>query len=64
MTARARAPTVAAAPPPKPGAVTVVTVKMSADHLAMLGRLVEHHGCNQSEIIRLAVERLAERLPT
>lgn len=63
MTARAKAPAVAVAPPKPASATTVLTVKMSGSHVGMIARLVEHYGCNQSEILRLAVERLFERLP-
>lgn len=58
----ARAPTIAT-PPEAPRAPprTVVTCKLPAEHLAMLDRLAVKLG-NRSEAIRVAIERLHERM--
>lgn len=59
------APAIAPPPPARPSnGVKVITVKMSAEYLAKLEALEQRLGCNQSEIVRMAVDRLHERMVT
>lgn len=59
-------PAPAIAPPPARSATKtrVITVKMSPDHFGMLQALEQRLSVNQSEVIRMAIERLHERMVT
>lgn len=65
MTAPARtAPQIAASAPRNIGPTRVVTVKMPLEHIAMLDALARKLGINRSEVLRVAVERMHERMVT